>query len=195
VNIGAVILAAGASTRLGEPKQLLRDRAGEALIHKVAREAMSAGANPVVVVLGANAERVREAVSDLQVQTVVNTNWPEGLSSSIREGVRVLAAEQVAPVDAVLLLTCDMPSVGIPHLTALLQAAGEGSTRVASSYDYTRGIPAIVPRAEFVLLEGLTGDKGAKELLKRQDTTVVRLANGAFDLDTPENVAAWRASE
>lgn len=195
MKIGAIVLAAGASTRLGEPKQLLCDHSGETLIHKVARDAMAAGADPVVIVLGANGDGVQAAVADLQVRTVVNTDWPEGIGSSIRAGVRVLATEKANAVDAALLLTCDMPSVGIPHLCALMLAAGEDVPRVASSYGDTRGIPAIIRRAEFVVLEELTGDRGAKALLMRDGTSVVQLANGAFDLDTPENVAAWRASE
>lgn len=189
MTIGAIVLAAGASTRLGEPKQLLRDHSGEALVHKVAREALAAGAHPIIVVIGAVKIELQAALSDLPVSTVVNTNWSEGLASSIRAGVR-----EATLVDALLMLTCDMPSVGIPHLTAMLKAAAEGAARVASTYDYTRGIPAIIRREEFAQLEALTGDRGAKALLMQKNTALVPLANGAFDLDTRENVAVWRAA-
>lgn len=189
MNVAAVVLAAGASSRLGEPKQLLRDHNDEALVHKVAREALAAGAQPVIVVVGAAKDEVRDVLSDLQVTTVVNIHWSEGLASSIRAGVR-----EAANADALLLLTCDMPSVGIPHLTMMMESLHAGAVRVASSYDYTRGIPAIIRREEFAALEALSGDRGAKALLMQKDTALVSLANGSFDLDTRENVAAWRAA-
>ncbi|MBC8085951.1 MAG: nucleotidyltransferase family protein [Phycisphaerae bacterium] len=192
MNIGAVILAAGASTRLGEPKQLLRNVRGETLVESVAQEALDAGASPVFVVVGASAETVRTAVQHLTVTVVENVDWADGMSSSIRAGV---CGADACAVDAVLLLACDMPSVGTAHLRKLVDALHQGAVRVASEYGDTRGIPAVIRRAEFAWFETLTGDKGAKGLLMLDDTALVHLEGGTFDLDTPEDVATWRASE
>ena len=199
MNIGAVVLAAGGSSRLGEPKQLLIVANGETLVHRAVRVAMEVGAAPVILVVGAEADRVRAAVADLAgnesvVQIFENTQWSSGLSSSIHCGVRA-ALKFDASITAMLLLTCDMPSVGVNHLRTLCEAFNNGATRVASRYGVTRGIPAVLPKAEFNELLQLAGDKGAKALLMRDDTLVVALEDGTFDLDTPADVVTWRAHE
>lgn len=189
MRVGAVILAAGASSRLGEPKQLLRDQNGESLVHRIARDAIAAGASPVVVVVGAVVDEIKSVLDDLDVIVAQNTDWATGLSSSIRGGVASVAEHDV---DAVLLLTCDMPSVGVTHLESMNAALSTGATRVASSYGDTRGVPAIIRCFEFSELRQLTGDRGAKSLLLQPDTVTVPLAGGTFDLDTPADVSAWR---
>lgn len=190
MTIAAVVLAAGGSTRLGEPKQLLRDHSGELLVHKVAREAHEAGCRPVVVVVGADADRVRAAVNELDVIVERNEQWQSGLSTSIRAGIAALS-----DVTGALLLTCDMPSVGVAHVKSLLESSINGQQRVASTYGDTVGIPAVIPAFEFADLRLLEGDKGAKSLLNREGTVLIPLEGGAFDLDTPNDVASWRASK
>ncbi len=197
MKIAALVLAAGGSSRLGEPKQLLRDESGETLVHRAARDAVETGLSPVVVVVGALATVVRAAVEAPAldagcVHVVENSDWATGLSSSIRCGVQAVV-ELHATVDALMILTCDMPSVGVNHMCALVTAFSAGASRVASHYGETLGIPAIIPRAEFGTLMLLDGDKGAKQLLMQPDTQTVALAGGTFDLDTPEDVIRWQS--
>lgn len=225
MSIAAVVLAAGASSRLGEPKQLLLDHNGEALVHKVARDAYEAGCRPVCVVIGADAARVRAAVIDLDVLIAENTQWSHGLSTSIRCGVATAVESNPLPpgqiedvaniyddadgptvlrvntqltslggIDGVLLLTCDMPSVGLAHIQLLIKKFNGATTHVASSYGNTWGIPAIFPAKDFTELQSMEGDKGAKSLLTRRNAALIPLVGGTFDLDTPEDVAKWRAA-
>ena len=225
MSVAAVVLAAGASSRLGQPKQLLLDMHGEPLVHKVARDAFEAGCRPVCVVVGAHAIGVRAAVSDLDVLVVQNLVWPEGLSTSIRCGVTAVVESNPLPagrnevvgkihtdaegqtslnvntqltsfgsVDGVLLLTCDMPSVGPAHIHKLISEFNNASSHVASSYGDTWGIPAIFPAADFAELQALEGDKGGKSILMSRGASLVTLEGGTFDLDTLEDVARWRLS-
>ena len=225
MSIAAVVLAAGASSRLGQPKQLLLDMYGELLVHKVARDAFEAGCRPVCVVVGAHATGVRDAVSDLDVLVVDNAHWSEGLSTSIRCGVAAAVESNPLPpgrmgdvgsvyteaegrtvlhvntqltsvggVSGVLLVTCDMPSVGPAHIQLLMSEFNDASPRVASSYGDTWGIPAIFPAADFAQLQALEGDKGAKSVLRERGASLVPLDGGTFDLDTLEDVTRWRST-
>ena len=165
----AVILAAGASRRLGRPKQLVAiDR--EPLIHRIARIALTACERVAVV---AGAVPLRDAVVDLPIALVDNVFWAEGMASSIRAGVAWAARS-----DAVMLLTCDQRFLDIAHLRALAAAGG----LAASRYDGVLGVPAVFPRACFPALLALTGDRGAQPLLC--DAVPVDWPDGAHDLDT-----------
>ena len=168
----AVVLAAGASTRLGEPKQLVV-LAGETLLERAVRTARDAGCWPVVVVLGAEAVRIRERCALGGATVLVNEAWPEGMASSIRIGVGALGG-----ADGVVLMTCDQPAVTAEHLRAL-SASGQVT---ASAYAGRRGVPAYFPVATFPALLELRGDAGARELLRA--AAVVDLPGGELDVDT-----------
>ncbi len=173
-----IVLAAGASTRLGSPKQLVRLGA-ETLLERAVRIAREAGCAPVVVVLGANAAAVLAACSLGDAVIVINADWAEGMSASIACGVAAVEGE----VDSVILMACDQPSVTPAHLRAL-QATG---SMTASAYADRRGIPAFFPAAAFDDLLELHGDQGARALLKSARS--VGLSGGEIDIDTIQDVA------
>jgi molybdenum cofactor cytidylyltransferase len=171
VSIAAVVLAAGGSSRLGEPKQLVR-LGGENLLERAVRVAREAGCGPVVVVLGASAELIRSRCSLGDARVLVNEGWEEGMASSIRLGVGALSG-----VDGCVVMTCDQPAVTAGHLTRLI-----GAEVKASRYAGRNGIPAYFPAAVFGDLMGLRGDMGARELLA--GVGFVELEGGELDVDT-----------
>lgn len=189
-RIGALVLAAGGSRRLGRPKQLLAPL-GEPLVHRMARLALEAGAAPVWVVVGAGAEGVRTAMADLPVSCVENPGWEEGLASSIRAGVSAAAAAEPAP-DGLLVLLVDQPRVDGPLLARLLGAARAApDRRVACAYGGGLGVPALFPSADFPALGRLRGDRGARDILRAAPERVVPVPfpDGAVDVDRPEDAA------
>jgi molybdenum cofactor cytidylyltransferase len=180
MRVGAVVLAAGASNRLGEPKQLVR-LGTEALLERTVRVVREAGCAPVVVVLGASAEAIRAKCELGEVMIVVNADWAEGMGSSIRVGV-----EALKDVDACIVMTCDMPAVTVAHLNSLMAA----DEITASAYAGRRGVPAYFPKRIFPSLMELRGDTGARDLLRSARS--VELIGGELDVDTVDDLARAR---
>jgi molybdenum cofactor cytidylyltransferase len=182
----AVVLAAGASTRLGEPKQLVM-LGEETLLERAVRTAREAGCAPVVVVLGGSdsVNRIRERCDLGDAVVILNEAWAEGMASSIRAGL-VAVRVGVDGADGVVLLTCDQPAVTAEHLRALSSAG----VVTASAYAGRRGVPAYFPAAAFSELMKLRGDAGARELLR--GAAAVELPNGELDVDTANDVDAMR---
>lgn len=194
-RIGGIILAAGASTRMGQPKQLLPHSGGTLLTHTAA-VAQEAGLFPVVVVLGAFAETIQESLDGLDVESVTNADWQQGMNTSIRAGVDALEA-RCPDSDAVVLLTCDQPLLSAAVLRALI-AQWEQTQKpvVACEYDGTVGIPALFDKNLFAQLKTLPPDAGAKRLIAQmppQNVAVVPFPDGGRDMDTPEDYAQWNA--
>ncbi len=191
-RIGAVVLAAGGSTRLGAPKQLLRHD-GETLVRRAALAARDAGADPVVVVLGAAADQIAPSLDgERAISTVVNESWESGLASSLAAGIE--AIERLAPdIDGALLTVCDQPMIDAARLSALLVVFG-AQRIVAAEYAGTIGVPAVVGREYFEAMRGLTGDAGAGQWLRARVSDVARVAmpDGAVDIDTNEDAGALK---
>jgi molybdenum cofactor cytidylyltransferase len=178
-----VVLAAGASTRLGEPKQLVR-LGGETLLERTVRVAREAGCEPVVVVLGASAAMIQEECRLDEVCVVMNEDWASGMGGSIGAGVRALG-----DVDGCVVMTCDMPAVTASHLRRLIEGGGAGEV-VASSYAGRQGVPAYFPVSAFVELKALRGDVGARGML--QGGKFVELMDGELDVDVVEDLERVR---
>ena len=180
LRYAAIILAAGASTRLGQPKQLALLN-NEPLLARALRITHEAGCSPILVVLGAEDDRIRAGFSPLNAAIVVNVHWREGMASSIRVGIEALHnLSQKHPNNGAILMTCDQPAVTPGHLRALT-ASGEIA---ASEYAGRRGVPAYFPASAFAALAQLTGDSGARDLLRH--APAIPLPLGELDIDTPE---------
>jgi molybdenum cofactor cytidylyltransferase len=190
-SVAAIIVAAGSSSRLGQPKQLLLIN-GEPMLQRVIRMAREAGASPLLVVLGAHREIIESRIDLANATKVIHSGWQEGLGSSIRAGVQA-AEEQALDASGLLLMICDQPRVTPGHLRRLIHAfdAQQGWQAVASLYAGTRGIPAIFPRSGIPDLKALHGDKGARGLLAQSSRPVIEipLEGGEIDIDRPEDLA------
>lgn len=191
LRFGVAILAAGASTRMGTPKQLL-ELDGRALLVRAVEAALASPAWPVVVVLGAHTEKIRPVLARLPVLITENAAWPEGMAASIRAGVTTLR-QFSRHLDAAVIALCDQPAFSADTIAQLVAAQRTtGRSIVAAHYAGRNGAPALFLREHFDTLIHLTGEEGARALLNGDPTTVasVDLPALAFDLDTPEDFAA-----
>ena len=193
-GVGAVILAAGASTRMGRPKQTLSYR-GESLLRRAALAALGAGCRPVVVVTGANAGLSGRELDGLDVREVLNPLWETGMASSIRAGVEGLLRAE-ADVAAAVFMLCDQPHVTAEVVSGLVAAhSATGRPLVASAYGGGFGVPALFGRALFAELARLEGVEGAKQVIKRHTSEAhfLPLTGGEVDVDTPEDYSRLTA--
>ena len=187
-TVGLIILAAGASTRMGTPKQLLAYR-GCTLIRHIIEVAIASYCQPIAVVLGANAERIKPEISQLPIQIVENQQWEEGMSTSIRVGLEALLAMN-PNLDAVAIALCDQPFVSSQMLDRIVEAYRfTGKPIIACEYSGTLGVPVLFSRALFSELMALKSTEGAKKLIKKHIHQVfsVPFPEGAIDIDTPKD--------
>ncbi|HEV2802295.1 MAG TPA: nucleotidyltransferase family protein [Pyrinomonadaceae bacterium] len=189
-RVGAVVLAAGSSSRMGVPKQTLQFR-GQSLLRRTALAALDAGCRPVVVVTGAHAEQSRGELRGLNVLEVLNGLWETGMASSVRTGVEGLVGAE-PEVAAVVLMLCDQPYVNADVVSALIEA--HRATRkpvVASEYGGSFGVPALFTRALFAELSRLEGAAGAKQVIKRHaaEAHFLPFRGGEVDVDTPDDLS------
>lgn len=184
-NIAIIILAAGSSSRLGRPKQLLKLE-GKTLLQKSIAAALNVSKN-VIVVLGANENLIRPTISDSPIEIVLNENWANGMSSSIRTGMSVLENKKC---EAVLIMLCDQPFVNALLLEKMVSVFEKSEFPiVASEYEGKVGVPAIFDVSFFPKLKTLEGQKGAKALIMNNLKQVERFAfeKGKIDIDTEED--------
>lgn len=189
--MAAIILAAGASSRLGRPKQLLLLH-GETLVERVERLAAEAGASPVITVLGAHLSKIFAAIAPGKSIRVHNETWEQGIASSIHAGLNALDSCTIG-ANGVLITTCDQPRLNADHLRGLIAAFASSSqlSIAASSYAGKLGVPAIFPQAVFAHLHDLRGDIGARALLLHPPCPIITVpfAGGEIDIDSPADLA------
>ncbi|HVC47651.1 MAG TPA: nucleotidyltransferase family protein [Terracidiphilus sp.] len=194
MTVPAILLAAGASSRLGQPKQLV-SVGSEVLLERAIRVAREAGAHPVLVVLGAHFAPICARIDLQDAIAVLNEEWMQGISTSIRAGLGALDVS--APNSScALIMTCDQPRLTAAHLRALIAAfhAQPASAIAASSYAGVRGTPAIFPRDMFPRMLALKGDKGARSLIAAESSKVVAVQfdGGEIDIDEPADLDQLR---
>lgn len=187
-RIGAVILAAGSSSRLGEPKQLVHFQS-KSLLQQVIDEVAQIEFEELVVILGANEVLIKKKVNFKSAKLIQNPNWEEGMASSIR-----LAVEEAERrgLNALLILLSDQPFVNSELLRDLIKLYSPGKELiVASEYNNIFGVPVLFDRHYFQDLKELTGDTGARKLIKQYQDKVkgVKFEKGLVDIDTQEDLS------
>ena len=187
-TLGAILLAAGSSSRLGQPKQLV-ELGGEALVRRQARVLLASQPACVVVVTGCGATGVEQALAGLSVTCVHNAHWHDGMGTSLATGIRAMPER----VRGALLLLCDQWQVDAQDVQSLVDGwAGQPQRAAIARWGVdgeASGPPAIFPRQMFARLSRLSGERGARQVLKhfKGGLLQVDLPHAAFDLDTPES--------
>lgn len=187
-DIGVVILAAGNSSRMGSPKQVLRIK-GESLLQRAARAAIRSQASPVVVVLGAYRRQIIRDLDDLPVEIVINPDWKKGMGSSIRSGLSHLL-EKAPDLKACIIMAADQPFLTRFLLNNLIQQFRYSNKQIiASEYNNTFGIPVLFERSMFDELIALPDKEGAKRIIidNRTKMSSLPFPMGSFDIDTKED--------
>lgn len=185
------VLAAGGSTRMGRPKQLLEWR-GITLIRRAAQTALDAGLGPVVIMLGSHAEECLAAVGGLKLDEVIHRGWSEGMGSTVAVAAAYMRAHQ-PHAGALIITSCDQPHIQPSDLVALRDAqAASGVPMAAASYDGVIGIPALFDASMILELMQMEGERGAAALLRSRprDVTPVPCPSAALDVDTPRDFGA-----
>jgi len=183
----AVIIAAGPSSRLGQPKQNLVYQ-NKTLLQRTVGTALASGCAPVFVVLGANSQLVKPSIQLQGVCIIDNPDWADGMSSSIKAGVAELMKND--NIDKTLILLCDQPFVSIQLIADMIKKQKEtGKPIIACSYNNTLGVPVLFDKSLFAELLSLNGSEGAKKILKNhpQEIEAIPFEQGGIDIDTPED--------
>jgi molybdenum cofactor cytidylyltransferase len=184
-NIGVILLAAGSSSRLGTPKQLLQYE-DETLLQHSLQVARASNVNPIVVVLGAKAELIMSRIDVGSSIVVINDKWQEGMASSIRCGINSLLKESPG-IEGAILMVCDQPFI-YPDLLLQLITKQQltGKPIITSSYADTFGPPTLFHKTIFSELLQLKGDVGAKSILRlnASELEFISFPEGVIDIDT-----------
>ena len=187
-SCGIVILAAGASTRLGKPKQLLQYRGKTLLAHAI-NEATNSNADAIVVILGKNADLFKKEIDEKKVRVAINSSWEEGMASSLRLGLDTLINDKPY-IDAVIFMVCDQPHVLSSILNELIITQQKTTKQiVASNYGDSVGPPALLHKKYFEELMKLSGDAGARKIIQKNmnDVATILFPEGNIDIDTEQD--------
>ncbi len=191
-RIGALLLAAGQSRRMGGPNKLLADIAGTPMVARVAQRLLASRARPIVAVLGNKADEIDVALGKLPVERVRNPDFADGLSTSLRRGIAALPAD----LDGALVCLGDMPLVTGRHIDRLIAAFNplEGRAIVVPTRRGKRGNPVLWSKQFFPEMAQIAGDVGARHLIGEHAELVAEIEMDddavLVDIDTPEALDA-----
>lgn len=191
-RVAGVVLAAGGSSRLGEPKQLIQWR-GHSLAWYAVRAAVEGGLAPIVVVVGEAADELRQALESSAIDIIENPNWREGQSSSVRLGLEAASGE----TEGVVFLLADMPFVGPDLVRALVESHRQTMKPLVASWaGGRRANPVLFDRETYADLQALEGDQGGRAIFRRFDSEFVKWEDSILlDVDTPEDLVRLRGLE
>ncbi|MFC5971684.1 NTP transferase domain-containing protein [Halomarina salina] len=191
-TVAGLLLAAGTSSRFGERNKLLATVDGDPIVRHAARTLLDSGVDPVLVVLGHEADRVEAALDGLPVETVVNEQYETGQASSVRAGV-LAVRERTPDADAVVVALGDMPFVRSETVDALVRAYGAGvGTALAAAFEGERGNPVLFDARYYDTLADTEGDTGGRAiLLDGEDSALVAVDDSGVrrDVDIPGDVS------
>ncbi|TAE56144.1 MAG: nucleotidyltransferase family protein [Nostocales cyanobacterium] len=187
-KIGIIILAAGASTRMGSPKQLLNYQ-GENLVNRTIKKAIASVCDPVILVLGANAENIRHQIHESKITIIENQDWNLGMSASLKCGITEINTNY-PHLEAVIITVCDQPFLEVEIINKLVISYQETNKPIiACEYADTLGVPVLFSKKYFQKLANLTQDMGARKLIKtyKSDVFSIPFPLGKIDIDTPQD--------
>lgn len=192
-GVGIIVLAAGGSTRMGRPKQLLKYN-GKTLLGLAIEAALGSVCRPVIVVIGANAQAMQAVIGETGARAICNPGWEEGMASSIRLGLAEMQRETAGEATAVVFTLCDQPFVTSATINRLVDCNIARAPLLAacefdSDGEITRGVPALFSRALFGELLEVTGAEGAKVVINRHaaEAEFIHAPEAVFDVDTPDD--------
>jgi molybdenum cofactor cytidylyltransferase len=187
-KIPVILLAAGGSVRMGQPKQLIPWREKTLIEHQV--ETLINVGNPVIVVLGNASESVIPLLEKYDIGISINKNWETGLGSSVVSGINYVV-EKYPDTEGVMTALLDLPFISVQHYQNLLKnfQPGTGQIIISTSAYGWKGVPAVFDRCYFDELKALKGDEGAKNIIRKYINKTIGIDCGVMlkDLDTPED--------
>jgi molybdenum cofactor cytidylyltransferase len=183
-NIAAIILAAGSSSRMGQPKQLLNIQ-GEPLLLRTVNAVIKSKIKKTVVVVGAFKEQIERILSPCKIDVIINDDWKKGLGNSLKLGLQHLRSD--TGYDGIFIFVCDQPSISSNYINEVIKKYEENDNAIiASFYADTLGVPALFPSSYLASLLKLDDTEGAKKLINQFSDSVlaVSLPEGEIDIDT-----------
>jgi molybdenum cofactor cytidylyltransferase len=192
-NLAVLVLAAGASSRMQTPKQLLKI-GNKTLLEVVLEKALAISSSPIYCVLGANATTIQQETTTENVVYIFNENYQEGLSSSIVSGINYLE-KNLPNLEGVFILLADQPAIEIAYLKNLLELFSKHKKNIiASNYQKRNGVPTIFPKVFFNELKLLKGDFGAKDFLEKNKNAIIVGSSDVclIDLDTKSDYENYK---
>lgn len=193
-RVGGILLAAGGSTRLGEPKQLLVYE-GKTLIRRAAETLAAAHCSPIVIVVDDD-ERAAATIAGVDVHVYRNREWRSGMGSSLKAGLAQLLLLDPA-IDAAVVMLCDLPFVNVTDIESLRSSFFTSDAEiVAAEYGGILGVPALFGRETFAALSRISNEKGARDLIRSGafSVTPVHMPEAAYDVDTKDDLRRLQTS-